>query len=182
MKKVRGWAGAFALVLAAIILGELPVMKELDHFIKDHEFWWLVGIGSTGVIGFALLMGGILHMIVTRGEPISHEDAEDLSRSVKLAARPTTWRASAYRIWGTTAGGQAHDEFSFRAMKDAWRSGAWRRELLWQRRFVTTVGGLMTFIGLFGLFFVIGPTWMKVLMGGAMLYASVRLTWGFWQA
>lgn len=48
-----------------------------------------------------------------------------------------------------------------------------------RRRFVTTVGGLMTVAGLFGFLFVLGPPSIKILTGGALLFALVRTAWGF---
>lgn len=67
-------------------------------------------------------------------------------------------------------------------MKEAWRTGALWRDSRWRRRFCATAGGLMMVFGGFGVFFVIGPASIKLLVGGATLYALVRLTWGLWQA
>ncbi|MGH7207002.1 MAG: hypothetical protein ACREI2_12430 [Nitrospiraceae bacterium] len=64
-------------------------------------------------------------------------------------------------------------------MKAAWKSGAVWRDSVWTRRLITTVGALMMAVGLFGFFVVIGPPWIKVLMGGALLYALVRMTLAF---
>ncbi len=44
--------------------------------------------------GFVLFMGGALDMIVTQGEPMSHEEVEDLVYGNRdLAAEPYTWCA-----------------------------------------------------------------------------------------
>jgi hypothetical protein len=37
-------------------------------------------------------------------------------------------------------------------------------------------------IGLFGGGFVLGPPPVKVLTGGALLYALTRISWGMWRA
>lgn len=171
-----------ALVFVAVILGELPLVQSFAQFIDQHEFWLTVVTGGISALGVLLFMGGLLDLIMTHGEPMSHEDVEDLSRRVQLAARPATWRASTYRIWGKTAGAEAYDEFSLRAMKEAWRNGMWRRETAWRRRFVTAVGGLMTVAGLFGFFFVLGPPSIKIFTAGALLYALGRTAWSFRRA
>jgi hypothetical protein len=36
--------------------------------------------------------------------------------------------------------------------------------------------------GMFSVFFLLGPPSVKLLMGGALLYMLVRLTWAFWHA
>ena len=169
------------LVLVAAILGELPLMQSFAQFINQYEFWLTVVTGGIGALGFLLFMGGLLDLIMTQGEPMSHEDVEDLSRRVQQAARPATWRASTYRIWGKTAGAEAYDVFSLRAMKEAWRNGMWRHETVWRRRFVTAVGGVMTVAGLFGFLFVLGPPSIKILTSGALLYALGRTAWSFRQ-
>ena len=43
-------------------------------------------------------------------------------------------------------------------------------------------GALIMGFGLFGLLSVLGPVGVKVLLGAAMLYALVRLTWAFIRA
>lgn len=53
---------------------------------------------------------------------------------------------------------------------------------VWKRRVVTSVGALMMAVGLLGAFAVIGPPWLKVLMGGAWLYAMSMIAWGLWKA
>ena len=82
------------------------------------------------------------------------------------------------------AGGlaQGSESFRFQELKAAWRTGAVWHDPVWRRRLVTTVGALMLVMGLFGLFVVIGPPWLKVLMSSALFYALARLTWGIWQA
>jgi hypothetical protein len=184
LKSIFGWSAMFALLVLAIVVSEtVPLVKDLESLIKQHEFWLLVGTGGMAVLGFVLFMGGGLDMLMTQGEPMSHEEVEDLDRSNRdLAAQPYTWRASTSRIWGKTSGGEVYDEFSFRSMKDAWRTGAWWRSSQWRQRLVITAGGLLMIFGGFGLAFVLAPASIKLLVGGAMLYALARLTWGFWRA
>ena len=184
MKNLLGWGKMLGLLLLAIILGEtIKPFKDLEQLIKLHEPLLLASTIGMAVLGFVILMGSILGMIMNQGEPMSHREVEDSSRRMRdQAAWPYTWRASAYRIWGKTAGRQAHDEFSFHAMKEAWRTGAWWRTSQWRRRFVTTAGGLMIFFGIFGLIFVVAPISIKLFVGGTVLYALARTALGFWHA
>ena len=64
------------------------------------------------------MMGGILDLLMAQDQTLTHEDAEDVERSERLAARPVAWRATSYRVWGRAT------EFTFREMKQAWQHGA----------------------------------------------------------
>ena len=176
-KGVLPWVGMLAIVFLAVIIGEaFPPLKGLERFLKAHQFPFLAATIGLTAVGFVLMMGGILDLLMAQGAPMSREEVEELHRETRdLGARPYIWRASMYRIWGKTAGAQAHEEFSLHAMKDAWRTGAWRRDAQWRRRFVTTAGGLMLVCGGLSFVFVIVPAGIKLLIGGAMLYAFVRL-------
>ena len=184
MKNLLGWAKMFGLVLLAIILAEaFKPLKALEQLVKQHESVLLAGTIGMAVLGFVIFMGSILTLIMNQGEPMSHREVEDSSRRIRdQAAWPYTWRASAYRVFGKTAGRQADDEFSFHEMKEAWHTGAWLRNSEWRRRFITTAGGLLLVFGIFGIIFVVGPAWIKLFAGGAALYALGRTAWGFWHA
>ena len=127
-------------------------------------------------------MGGILDLIMAQDRTLGHEEAEEVERSVRLAARPVAWRATSYRVWGQATGRQGADQFTMRELKQAWRNGAWRRETVWRRRYLTALGALLMTIGLFGLGFTLSPPPIKVLTGGALLYAMGMISWGFWKA
>lgn len=58
--------------------------------------------------------------------------------------------------------------FSFRQMKEAWKSGAWRSDPVWRRRYLTSVGALWLTIGAFGIGFTLGPSPVKALTGGVL--------------
>lgn len=79
-------------------------------------------------------------------------------------------------------GGAAHDEFTVAALKDAFRSGAWLRDAAWRRRAVVTFGALTMGFGIFGLLAVVGPGYVRVITGAALLYAMVRTAWAFARA
>jgi hypothetical protein len=115
-------------------------------------------------------------------ESLSHVEVEDVDRSVRMAARPGTWRASSYRAWGRAKGRRGSEQFTFGELKQAWKSGVVWRHSVWKRRFVTCIGALMMTAGLLSSFVVIGPPWMKVLMGSLLLYVLSRMSWGLWRA
>lgn len=182
MNRLLHMAVLLALVFVAAVLAELPPMPALAAWIQKREWSLMIATGSVGVLGFTLMMGGILKLLMDQDESLSHADVEDVERSVRMAARPVAWRASSYRILGKAAGRQGAESFKLQELKAAWKSGAVWHIPVWRRRLITTIGALMLFIGLFGLIVVVGPASLKVLFGGALLYALVRLTWGFWQA
>ncbi|ALA57494.1 hypothetical protein [Nitrospira moscoviensis] len=180
MKTLVHIAGGLALVFVCAVVAELPPSRAAVAWIQHRERPLLWTTGGLGVIGFTLMMGGILKLLMDQDQPLEHAGVEDVERSVRLAARPVAWRASSYRVWGRTGGRQGSEQFTLGQLKAAWRSGAVRRDRVWARRFVTALGALMFMIGLLGSFIVLGPGWVKVLLGGALLYALGRIGWGLW--
>jgi len=184
MRGLLGWVTMFALLLVAIVLGQLLTpLQDLDRYLQQHRVGYLLLTGGLGLVGFVLLMGSALDLIMSKGEPMNHEEVEDVSRSARdMAARPYSWRKSIYRLWGEGRGREGHDEFSFRTLKDAVRDGIWWRESVWRRRVIATAGALLLTIAIFGLFIVVGPPTVKLVTGGALLYALARTVWGFWKS
>jgi hypothetical protein len=182
MKKLLQIAIGLAVVFVAAVLAELPPMPAIAAWIQEREWPLMLATGSVGVIGFTLMIGGILKLLMDKDESLSHADVEDVERSVRMAARPVTWRASSYRVWGRTGGQQGSEQFSFRALKQALKSGAVWHDSVWKRRFITSVGALMFTVGLLGSFVVMGPPWVKVLLGSLLLYAMGMISWGLWKA
>lgn len=175
-------AMAFAAIFLGAIVSAIPPLPAWFESVDAHRDEWMVIMGGAALLGLLVMMGGILWLIIDRGKPLSHQEAEDVERSVRMAAKPVTWRATSYKVWGMAKGQAAYDEFSFRAMKEAWQNGAWRVDPVWRRRYLTAFGAALMAIGLFGGGFVLGPPPVKVLLGGALLYALTRTTWGFWRA
>jgi hypothetical protein len=182
LKKVLHIIVALALVFIAAVLAELPPMQAIGGWIQEREWPLLLLTGSVGTIGFTLMMGGILKLLMDQDETLSHTEVEDVERSVRMAARPGTWRASSYRVWGRAKGRRGSEQFTFAELKQAWRSGAVWHESVWRRRLVTSIGALMMTFGLLGSFLVMGPLWMKVLMVTLLLYILTRLAIGLWRA
>lgn len=161
-----------AVLVVAAVLGETPPMRALDAAIAAHRTPLVVGTAAVLVVGFILFMGSVLDLMISSGDPLQPGAAET-GRSRRFR------RGAVTRFRGTSAGTQAHDAFTLAALKDAWRSGAWLRQPVWRRRTIVTAGGLMTGFGIFALLFVIGPPYVRIIVGAALLYALVRTSWAF---
>lgn len=172
-------AAALALVFVAAVLAELPPMQAATAWIQEREWPLAMITGGMGLVGFTLMMGGILKLLMDQDRSLS--DTGDVARSVRLAPRPVTRRASSYRGWGRAADLRGSEQFTFAELKQAWKSGAVWEDTVWKRRFVTSVGAFMMVVGLLGAFVVIGPPWLKVLTGGAGLYAMSMAARGLWK-
>lgn len=182
MQWIKMLAFAFAAIFAGAVISEIPPFPGWFEMVDANQTLWLVTTGSAAVLGFVLMMGGILDLIMAQDRTLAHEDAVDVERSVRMAARPVAWRATSYRVWGRATGREGSDEFTFHEMKQAWRSGAWYRETIWRRRFITATGAALLAIGLFGIAFTLGPLPIKAIVGAAILYACAMLARGFWLA
>ena len=172
---------AFAAIFVGAVISEIPPFPGWFEMVDAHQTPWLIATGGSAVLGFVLMMGGILDLIMAQDRTLSHTGAEDVERSVRLAAQPVAWRATSYRIWGRATGREGSDEFTLGAMKQAWRSGAWCRQTVWRRRFITATGAALLAIGLFGIAFTLGPPPIKAIVGAALLYACIMLAKGFWR-
>jgi hypothetical protein len=184
VRQALGWGASVAVALLAITLGELsPAMKALEDVMARHQPPLLAVAIGMAALGFVLFMGGLIHLMLTGGQPMTHVEVEEMARQSRdLSARPYVWRRSTYRIRGRTVGAQAEDAASFSEIKAAWRSGAWRRSRRWRRMFVILTGGLLMTFGIFGIPFVVGPAGIKLVVGAAMVYVLVQLVRGFWRA
>ena len=183
IRKLRRWLAMAGVLVAAIVVSELPPLQRLDRAISSHAPLLLGLAIALTVIGFSLFMGGIIAMLMAGGEEMSHEDVEESSRSIRDAASgPRVWRVSAYRVLGRTEGRQVANETSFAGMKDAWRSGDWARDPQWRRLFIIAAGAGMLCYGMFGIFVATGPAYLKLLLAGALAYATIMVVLGFARA
>jgi hypothetical protein len=168
-----------ALLVTTMIAAELPPLRALAAWIDAREPSLLRIVAVVLALGFALFFIGILKLVMDRDEALSQSEAEDVARSVRLAARPVFSRSSRYRVIGAAAGRGGADAFRLHEMRAAWRSGAVWREPLWRRRAVTTAGALLIAGGLFSGAVVVGPPWIKVLFALLTIYVAARLAWGW---
>jgi hypothetical protein len=181
MKVVIQWVRTLTVVFGLIILGELlPPLRELDRWMAERQLGWLIGAGGLAFLGLVLMLDGMLDLLMAQGEPLSPEGAEAPAGSRRWPR--ATWRATRYRLPRRTSGTEGSEEFSFRALKDACRTGLVWRDARWLRRLITGVGALLMMVGVFGIPFVLGAPGIKLLTGGAVLYALTRFAWGMWRA
>lgn len=180
MSAIFQWVRMLTLVFGLIILGELlPPLRALDRWMAERQLWCLIGAGGMALLGLVLMMGGMLDLLMAQGEPLSPEGAAAPARP---RWRGASWRATRSRLPRRTSGVEGHEEFSFRALKDACRTGLVWRDSRWLRRLIMCVGALLLMVGGFGIPFVLGAPGIKLLTGGAVLYALTRFAWGMWQA
>lgn len=184
-KRALNWVGMLAAVFVVLVIGEIVVpLTGLDDFISRHErVLMAMTIGMTA-LGFALFMGGILYRIFSGGgTPMSHADVEDSLRSTRITrGQPYFARASTYRFKGRSMGSSFSDAFSIKEAKQAWHERAWRDSPRWRGNFLVMTGALLLAVGLFGIFVVIGTNGIKLLCGGALLYAMTRTVTAFARA
>jgi len=79
---------AFAAIVVGAVISEIPPFPGWFEIVDANQTPWLVATGSAAVLGFAMMMGGILDLIMAQDRTLSHEEAEDVERSVRMAAQP----------------------------------------------------------------------------------------------
>lgn len=175
--RLKNFALVPAVLLVAIIVGEsVPAFKALDELAAAHAMGLTAITVAMTAAGFVLFMGGVLYRLFSsRSEPMSHQEVEDLSRSVRIDARPVAARVSAYRFRGSSAGASFGEAFNLKEAKQAWRERAWRTSPRWRANFVVSAGALLFTVGLFGFFVVDAPTGIKLLFIAVLVYGAVRV-------
>jgi hypothetical protein len=168
--------GLIAVALAVIELGY--ARTALTALVAPGHRALAATLGPA-VVGGALLIGGGIRLVLSRGQPMSHAEIEEDLRRSNYGPRgrtgPLRFRVSTYRHFGPAEGARAQEEVSIAAMKGAWRTGAWRRDHGWQTIFMMATGGLLMCVGGFGAAVVAGPPIAKVLCGGALAYTTFQL-------
>ena len=184
VRRVLEQALTLALFLLAFGIGEaLPPLQRLHVWTLAHQkplLWITVPIGA---IGFVLFMYVAVSMVLAKGEPMSREEVDEMTRrNREQAMGPALWRRSAYRSYGLTVGSEARDSASFSEVKAAFRARAWEFSPRWRQMFLMMVGSALLFCGLFGSIFVIATAGIKLVIGGAFLYAVIRTVVAFSRA
>ncbi len=172
----------FAAVFAGAVVSAIPPFPGWFDMVEANQTSWLMVTAGSAVVGFVLVMGGILDLLMAQDRTLSHEGAENIERSVRVASRLVAWRASSYRAWGQATGRAGPEQFTFSEIKQAWRTGAWRRDPRWKRRFVTALGALLLFWGVFGIVFTLGPPPIKAIVGFAFAFGTIMIARGWWRA
>ncbi len=159
LRAMPGYVVTIPVVLIAMVLGErLQFMRDLDGAIAASRQTYLNLVIVLMIVGWGGFFGAIIYGVGTRmpsrrlGQPIP-EDKE--------------------------ARGSFDIEVSFREMKQAWREQGWRNNRVWRFTFFMFATAVVAIIGLFGLFFVLGPGGIRLITATAVLYATVRTVQGF---
>lgn len=103
-------------------------------------------------------------------------------RARRFMGRGVGRRPTSRFFRGRVAGREFRRGATFRQVKEAWHTGAWRRDSSWWPIFVGLLATPLIVFGMFGFFVIVGPPLAKVLCAAAVIYAAVRTTWGFWKA
>jgi hypothetical protein len=170
--------------LAVIAVGSvLPPLQRLHDWTQAHQrplLWVTIPLGA---IGFALFMGCAIAMVLAQGTPMSRREIDEMDRRIlEWSMGPASARASVYRNFGLVVGTQMKDSASFADIKQAWAARAWEFSPRWRRMFLMMLATALLFCGLFGSLFVIAPAGVKLLIGGAFVYAVARTAAGLARA
>jgi hypothetical protein len=176
------WGAVLAVVLLANLIGESwPPLKALERWIERHQEPLLAVTITLAVVGFLLLMGAALHLVLAGSPPPVEGEAgegstdHDEEREAAPAPFERGWEVSRFR--GRSVEFSGEDSFSLQAAREAWRSGAWRRDGTWRRRYVALAGGLAAACGAFGIALVLAPAGIKLLLIVTLAYALARGAW-----
>jgi hypothetical protein len=131
---------------------EIEPLQRLDGLTREYQDVLMRIAIGTAALGWLIFMVSIIYMVVI----------PDLRK-----------RRAPRRI---------QSGFTFSAIKRALRRGSFWREEEYRFLFFIASGALTMCIGLFSIAFVMGEPGVKLIVGIAVVYAIVRLVWGFAQA
>jgi len=173
---VRTIGLVIALLALAVVVDQITPLQRLTLYLARHpEPYTTIAIGAS-ILGWALMAGAWAYGWWTRGRPMSGEGAR------RFAGPGAGQPSFAGRFRGRAAGREFGIEVSFRQVKVAARTGAWWRDPGWRPVFIGLLALPLIVYGMFGYFIVVGSPLVKILCGGAVLYATVRTLRGFWIA
>ena len=175
--------GLFPVVIGVVLLAWLtqrsPSINHASQAIHAHATILLGIFIPLAVLGFAGFMIGVVRLSLSAGTPMTREDVEQQLASSNLVGRPY-WRAGfKFRVYGEAVGMQTEQTLTVRQIKQAWRSGEWRREPYWRMVFLITGSALLMIFAGLAIPIVSGPPVILIIFAGAVLYAATRLTIGW---
>ena len=186
MQQVKQWGVMLLVLFVAVITAEVlsQPLAPFMAFTGEHRTALLAIITLMLAAGFIALLGGMIYMAF-RPQPQSDLAASSILRQngTSSMAPPVERQDSAGQSrFEQTIWRGVYMETSYRSLKDARSSGAWWSDARWRLIFFVMAGALLLWFGFFSLFLVIGPLWVRLLVAGIMLYASIRITWNILQA
>lgn len=172
LRRAAGRVAIAAATLVGVAVIDLVGVSAALRLVARVDRLLLLTI-AIAVVGLVLLIVGGVRLARARGTPMTPAEVDDLMRRGTMAQNGAGW--SAYRHVGPARGKEADMTLSFSTMKAAWRSGAWRRDRDMQTAFMMTAGGLTAIFGGFAACVVAGPMPVKIMCGGALVYAAFQI-------
>ena len=169
-----------AIVLVVIAVGEaLPPLQALEQWIAPQRAALAWRMGGLAFLGWGCLMGATLYRIATGGGSLTRREIAEQVGEVKSSLAAPMAVARGWKVWlPKRAWGRGFsDEVSIAQFKAAWRQGLWRRDSRWRGIFLMGFGAMLMVLGGFGLVIVLATPGLKLLAGGALLYAVTRTAW-----
>jgi hypothetical protein len=173
-QRFRGWAGGlalvFGLVIAAFVIAEIgPVgalCARIDAALALYP--WLICIPIAWMVGGGILMLGAQFV----SEP--GQQTPPTGAALDGAAAPMEYAEERGRWFRSFEMEASTDQ-----VREAWRRRSWRYSRRWRVLFLMLLGAVLLAAGITGLFILIGPPFIKVLVAGLAAYAAVRILWEF---
>ena len=159
------------IVALAILCDEIKPLRDLDAYLSRP------GPVQRGIMGAGIglaVVGGLL-MLGAQFLPAPRRSSPPSDAALDGAAVPIDSREERARLSRSFEA-----EASAAQVKEAWRRRSWRYDRTWRIFFAMLLGALLVTLGLFGIFLVIAPLAVKVLMAGGLVYFAVRIGWEFW--
>lgn len=188
--RTRSWVSSwklarnFLLVLLIVAIAEaIPPLRAAGDWIAARQPTLLLPAIVVAAVGFLLLMGGAIHMVLTAGRPMSRQEIERFQRQARERDMgPALWRRAVVRSGGMAIGAQADETVSFAEVKQAFRLRAWWFIPYWRRFFLMMAGTTFMLFGIFGVMIVLAPVGIKLICVFAVVYVVIQAARGLARA
>lgn len=182
LQSLTGWPLMLALLAASLALGDTPALMALEAAMRSHHVMLLTLTGALALIGFIVFFIGAFLLVLDGDAAVSQGGQTDTQGRGLAGLRrvPAALRGRAYWFSGTASTVQAQDTFSLSELKHP-GTNRWRDPVARRRALAVACGVMMVFGG-FACAFVAVPRTLKPLIGIFLLYALVRLSWGYYKA
>ena len=175
-RRVRGWlwlAAAYLFVSLVDVWGyDFPPLAALAAFTQARRGPLLGVAVALAAVGFVGFMGATLALVLETGGPIRRRGIPTYGRR---RGEPRLGRVPIGRVGRPALGAEGGEAWTVSEMKEAWRTGAWRRDPHWRRRYLVTASALVMSLGVLAIPFVLGPPGAQVVTGGALVYLLARV-------
>jgi hypothetical protein len=152
------------------VIAELGPVQDLCARIDAgrEAVPWLIAIPIV-----LMAAGGIL-MLGAQFLPAPRQQTPPDNEALDAAAAPMEFSETRGR-WSRSL----EMEATVGQVREGWRRRSWRTSRKWRILFLMLAGALLVSAGLTLLFILIGPPWIKVLVGGLAAGMAVWILWQF---